>query len=762
MKEQRKLVAIMFTDIVGYTALMSNNEQNALRILRKKREVLKPLIRLFNGEWLKEMGDGTLSSFSSAVDAVNCAHAIQLSLKRQPHFKIRIGIHVGDIVYSSGDIFGDGVNVASRIEPLAEPGGICISEQVYDAIQSQPNITANLVGEKNLKNVLRPIKVYELLINDIRSMDTFEDDESDKSVKKKRRLKSITLFAAVLLLFLVSILFPVKQYVADILGLNESPSLLAVIPFRNVANDPAVQTFSDGLFETISSKLTQLDQFRTKIWVIPAGDIIGQNITTPAEANAAFGAKLVVTGSVQYIPLSGYQLTLNLIEIEDSSENIPPKQLSSALLSYANANIYEMQDEVVIELAKMLGIEVTPQNAGMFITDGTSNAEAYELYLKARGMLLDYRNLDKINASIGLFNEAIALDSLYSSAYAGIGEAFWRKYEVTRDIIWVDQSLEYCERSLALNDQQTAVYITMGSIYSEKGDYEKAITFLRYVSEIEPINAAATRGLAVVYEAQGRYFEAEMTFLDAIDLKQDYWAGYNDLGVFYYLQDRLDDAVAQFTKVVELSPKNIQGFTNLGGLYFYLERWSDAEKLFNQSLNITPNYVAYSNLGTLHFYDQEFVQSAQMYEKALELEESDYRIWGNLASAYYWSEVERDRSTGIYKEAIEKVKIQLTLDPNDNELLSDLAMYQVMIKDTESARSNLRLIEHSLVNNAIVMFIIGDIYEQLGERDESIKWIGKALEAGISLTELQRAPGLKGLIEDNRFLTLAREILNKS
>ncbi len=158
----RKLAAIMFTDIVGYTAIMGEDEPKALRLLQKNRDLLKPIIQKSNGEWLKEIGDGTLSSFASAVDAVNCARDIQQQLRDDADLTLRIGIHIGDVVFEGGDVFGDGVNVASRIEPLAEPGGVCVSGQVYDEIQNKPDIETVFLGEKTLKHVKRPIKVYAL------------------------------------------------------------------------------------------------------------------------------------------------------------------------------------------------------------------------------------------------------------------------------------------------------------------------------------------------------------------------------------------------------------------------------------------------------------------------------------------------------------------------------------------------------------------------------------------------------------------------
>ncbi len=152
----------MFTDIVGYTSMMSKSEKDALQAIQLVREILKPLISKHEGKWLKEIGDGTLSSFSSAVDAVTCALEFQRSIGNQD-FKIRIGIHVGEVTLSENDIFGDGVNIASRIEPLAPPGGIYITDRVFEDISNKQEFKAQFVGTRSLKNVERPIKVYTLV-----------------------------------------------------------------------------------------------------------------------------------------------------------------------------------------------------------------------------------------------------------------------------------------------------------------------------------------------------------------------------------------------------------------------------------------------------------------------------------------------------------------------------------------------------------------------------------------------------------------------
>jgi len=160
--QQRRLAAIMFTDVVGYTSMMSKSEKNALQAIQTVRDILKPLIAKHDGKWLKEIGDGTLSSFSSAVDVVSCALEFQRSMQLE-NFKVRIGIHVGEVTLTENDIFGDGVNIASRIEPLAPPGGIYITDRVYDDISNKQEFKAQFVGTRSLKNVERPIKVYTLV-----------------------------------------------------------------------------------------------------------------------------------------------------------------------------------------------------------------------------------------------------------------------------------------------------------------------------------------------------------------------------------------------------------------------------------------------------------------------------------------------------------------------------------------------------------------------------------------------------------------------
>ena len=162
MPQSRQLAAIMFTDIVGYTALMGSDEQRAFLLLKRNREIQKPLIKHFNGAWIKEMGDGVLASFHTVTDAVFCAAAIHNACKVVEGLRLRIGIHLGEVVFESNDVFGDGVNIASRLQTLAPPGRTWVSEAIYKNITNRKEFVARLVGEETLKNVSEPVKIYEI------------------------------------------------------------------------------------------------------------------------------------------------------------------------------------------------------------------------------------------------------------------------------------------------------------------------------------------------------------------------------------------------------------------------------------------------------------------------------------------------------------------------------------------------------------------------------------------------------------------------
>ncbi len=189
MTQSRQLAAIMFTDIVGYTALMDEDEQRAFELLKKNRQVQRPLIEKYNGKWLKEMGDGVLASFTTVTDAVFCAAAIQKTCEDEPDLKLRIGIHQGEVVFDGEDVFGSGVNIASRLEPLAPIGGILVSESVHGNLGNKKNIISTFLREEQLKNVKEPVRIYSVQVEGVEPV--IADELSDAPQELMVRLMSV-------------------------------------------------------------------------------------------------------------------------------------------------------------------------------------------------------------------------------------------------------------------------------------------------------------------------------------------------------------------------------------------------------------------------------------------------------------------------------------------------------------------------------------------------------------------------------------------
>jgi serine/threonine-protein kinase len=529
---------------------------------------------------------------------------------------------------------------------------------------------------------------------------------------------------------------------------------IALLPFTNIGNDPQNQEFCDGLVELLSSKITQLEEFHRTLSVLPFSEIRSEGVISAKEAKRFFGVNLVVTGSIQR-QSNDVQITINLVD----TRNL--RQIHSLVINEDTSNVAVLQDSIIFMCTQMLRIELMPDEKQVLTAGFTSVASAYDFYLKGRGSLLQYEKLENIDKAMDLFLKALEKDPQYPLAYAGLGEAYWKKYQSTKNVVWVEQAINYCNKAVKLNDNLAPVLITLGIIHRGTGNYEEALKDFEKALVINPNSYDALRGKAKAYELLGEIEKAERIYQEAIGIKPDYWACYNSLGVFYFKQGRYKDAVEEFQHVIRLTPENIKGYNNLGGLYFHLQDWENSKKMFRRSVSIEPNYVAFSNLGTLFYYSQDFSKAGEMYQKALEISDADFRVWGYLADSFYWQPETRSLSPEKYQLAIAKAKKQLEVNRNDLEVLAYLAGYHARLgqpNQTDSLLTHLIALEPT---EPEILFSIGDVYEQLGKRNLGIDWICKALESGLSLVEIEKNPGLEHLLADERFKTLLRELNKK-
>jgi serine/threonine-protein kinase len=532
-----------------------------------------------------------------------------------------------------------------------------------------------------------------------------------------------------------------------LIGINTLPESrhLAVLPFRNVSGDAAGAAYCSGLMETLSSKLSQFEQFAgEQFWVVPASDVLSRSVRSAEEARRVFGANLVFDGSLNRSS-EGSRLTLNLIDTATR------RVLASEVLDYTSGNQIALQDAAVTLAANMLQMQMPSKADRMLTAGGTSVPGAEDFYLQGRGYLNDYQKAENIDTAIGLFERALEEDSTYGLAHAGLAEAYWRKYTGSNDAQWVEKAVYHGDRALDLDEMLAPAHVMLGTTHFEMGRYEAALEAFQHALEIDPVSVEAYRGRARAYEAQGRLEDAEETLKNAISLRPSYWAGYNALGAFYRRQGRYDEAIEQFKIVTALTPENAWGFQNLGSVYFALGREAEAVEMFEQSLHIQPDYRVFSNLATYYFYKGEYATAAQMYEKALEMEELDYKVWGYLAESYYWAPDMREKAAPHFRRAIEMAQKLLALNPNDPDVLWRLASYYARTGERAEALSTLLHLESLQPSALEILFGMGDAYETLGEREKALHWIGEAVSKGYTLAEIERAPSLRALRSDPRY-----------
>ena len=500
-----------------------------------------------------------------------------------------------------------------------------------------------------------------------------------------------------------------------VLGLTSIPGIkhMAVLPLLVIGGDASSQAFSDGLMETLTSKLTQIEQTERSMWIVPASELRASGIKSPGLARKALGVTLAITGSLQQ-DKNSFRLILNLVDA------VAMRQLRSAVISEEIGSSADFQDRAVNEVARMLELELKPETRSRLAAGGTAKPLANEFYLQGRGLLQRYEQQENLDKAIALFQKAIAEDSGFALAFAGLGEAFWRKYELTKDTKLVQESKTSCQQAIKLNNNLVPVYITMGIIERGSGRYPEAIANFKKALDLDRVNSSALLELAIAYENQGKLSEAEATYRQAIDLKPNYWATINNLGSFYYFTGRLPEAEAMFRQVIKLTPDNISGYNNLGNVYQFQGKNELAQQMFEKSLTIQTNPVAYSNLGTVFFFTGRYGQAAEMYAKGIALGLNNYVIWGNLGDAYRNLPEFKDKAQAAYQTASRLANEQLRVNPHDAHLRSSLALYYAMAGQIAAALAETAKALELAANDVTVLLNAALVYELGHKRGQAL------------------------------------------
>ena len=546
MPQSRQLAAIMFTDIVGYTALMGDDEKKAFELLRKNRELQKPLVVKFNGKWIKELGDGVLASFQTVTDAVICAMKIQLACSSLQDLKLRIGIHLGEVVFEDNDVFGDGVNIASRLQALAPIGGIYISESVFRNIDNQKEMETEFVKEEILKNVKHPVKIYQLKKHYTYTTAASGFAEDDKIIFQK----------------------------------NTGEKSIAVLPFVNMSNDPEQEYFSDGISEEIINSLVQLPDLRV------AGRTSAFSFKGKNDDLRSIGKKLgvlnILEGSVRK---SGnrIRITAQLIEVSNGFH------LWSQKFDRELNDIFEVQDEISKAIVDQLLIELVKPGNLSSVKTPTKNIEAYNLFLKGR-FNWSKRTAEGLKKSISFYEEAIREDPGYAAAYAALSDTYSLlcAYHILSPEDSILKARSIAQKAKAIDPNLAEAFEAAGHVEllydwnwnNARQSYQQAI-------KLNPNYATAIQRNSLLAVLFGRIDEGLEGMIRALNNEPLSLIINTDIAIIYFIKGSYQLAIEKCLKVFEIDPQFTVALFITGLCYEQLEQFDNAVDYFQKGLEIS-------------------------------------------------------------------------------------------------------------------------------------------------------------------------------
>jgi serine/threonine protein kinase/tetratricopeptide (TPR) repeat protein len=546
------------------------------------------------------------------------------------------------------------------------------------------------------------------------------------------------------LLAAISLLIPdVRERLAAFLT-SSNERHIAVLPFDNIGNDPANEAVAQGLMESLTSQLSNLDVGKQSLWVVPSSVVRSRKISDPALAAKELGANLVVKGSIQRTG-SDVHLTVDLID----AKNL--RQIGSSSLEDRTGDLASLQDEAVARLARLMNIKVTAEM--LRATNGKVTPAAYESYLKALGYMQRYDKPGNLDLAIAALNDSVQTDPRFALGFAGRGTAYRLKFHLDQNPKWLDESLASCQKAIQLDDRLGSAYVTLGDIHNENGKYDLAVQEFQRALQINPRDGSAVGGLARAYENAGRIADAEAAFQKAAALRPDYWDAYEELGLFYDRQNRYPEAIAQLQKASHLTPDNAQVYSNLGAVYLDTGNAADIPKAlaaFNKSIELSPSYGAYANLGYLYLQQHRFDESVAMTEKALQINDKDFIVWENLILAREWQK-QWDKAAAAREKVLQLLQSALTLKPQNPQLHASIATQFAKNKMREEALSHIKTALALAPDDPDVLANVAEAFEDLGDRAQALHYIDISLRKGYALDALKLDPELQGLLSDPNF-----------
>jgi adenylate cyclase len=573
MEQRRQLAAILFTDIVGSTTIMRRDEASAIIIAKKYAEVLRLSIQSHRGNILNDYGDGSLCTFNSTSEALHCAEEMQLKFRQGTIVPLRIGLHVGEIFFEDGKVFGDGVNVASRIQSLGSANTILFSKEVFDKIRNQPEFKTVSLGWFEFKNIDEPIEVYALANSGLVVPEKKDLTGKLKEPSKKTGWKKKIVFS-MLAMILVLASFFIFHRLKGKSGYYGTGKSVVVLPFENYTKDPGQETLINGITEEIITQLAKISELKV---IGKTSSVLYKKSKKPLDQiGEILGVAAYLEGSVYEVG-NRVRIRTRLIDAE-TQENIWANDYDRDL-----NDIFSMQSEVAEDIAKQLHVKLTHDQQNMINKSATDNIEAYKFYRKGR-YFWDKRTKESFDSAEDYYDRAIALDPDYALAYSGKADLYIYNQKGLTQLEAIPIAKVYINKALSLDSTLSEAMTTLGFIQSNF-DYDWAqakSTLLKALSiNMNYPTAHLFYGNVLQYSGentqQGIREIKKALSLDPLSTNLNYVLGRN----FYYARE-YDSAYEQLRKTLALDAKFSLARGNLVYVLLALKRYPEAFALIDQ------------------------------------------------------------------------------------------------------------------------------------------------------------------------------------
>ena len=540
-KQTHKLAVIMFTDIVGYTALMDKDEDKAFAVLRKSLKIQRSVVEKYNGNWLKEIGDGVLISFGSTSKAVACAREIMTGVNKEPELDLRIGLHLGEVRVKDGDVFGSGVNIASRIQELAPPNGIWISESVYRDIANKKDFITEFVGEKKLKHVQEPIKLYEVNVENVPSKSR---REISKPTKVKNWLLILTGLGLIILLASIYYYFFNNSRIDNNSKIEhqlptsfESYQSVTIFPFKYIGSDQSKSWLAEAMTEEVRRNVAQIPKIRVTP-AISSAIVYEQKDLDLQEMSEKLNVRYIVEGSLQ-VNVEEAQLNFSLTDVRANDIVL------IETINFHLKDLFTTQNQA----ADLIAVTIRPifvHPPGKLDVEKNVDPAAFEKYLEGK-YAANFQNKESS------FLASIKIDSNFSLGYAGLAELYLNMAHFGHPGHEVfPKSISYAEKSLALDSNS---YIGLTALadcnYHYNYNWDLSEKYFNKVISIDPSYAQTYLYFSGMLSAMNRHDEALFVIekgreIDPFHLYTLTWK----IRSYYWARD-LDNARKTFLEVTE-------------------------------------------------------------------------------------------------------------------------------------------------------------------------------------------------------------------